>query len=669
MFANSFLRIRFLDRFGLGKRLLFAFIGISAFAFIAAGVSLFSFFTVDKALTQITRQQVPTALASLKLSNQAERMLPYATLLMASDTKLRQQNIFKDISQNANRLVDILSELKTDNADHEAVITLARFVRQIVDNFEQLDDLVADRIVASEGKKTLLRELSVEHKRIGRYLSPGIRNLGQYLGNKPHFDIQQKSDQNKALRIVASAPSPLAQLANISVYETLLDISNSLGIADIKLQLLPLKRQYISLTKAVSLMDDDIKKRLAPRISALGAFIDGPKGIAQARMGELKILASSERLVTENIRLSKDLSVSVEELVAGAIGAIEVETIEARDVQERSRLVLYVTVFLSLVSSILVIWLYVQRNLIARLTALSSAMLSIAKGDLKSELPRGGQDEIGRMAEALSVFRDTAIEVKESNLQEIKEAQAIAEHANQAKSEFLANMSHELRTPLNAVIGFSEVLEKQLFGPLGHDKYRQYASDIHGSGAYLLDLINNILDLSKVEADEMEIHEEEVDLRLVIEDAVSIVRHAARTAGLELEIDVPDEATGLYADRMRLKQILLNLLTNAIKFSPRNSRIVTRVGRDQTGRTVIRISDNGKGLAPDEIEIALKPFGQVADVMTRDQEGTGLGLPLCKSFMELHGGTLLLESELNHGTTVILTFPAERSLSVAGSAA
>jgi len=116
---------------------------------------------------------------------------------------------------------------------------------------------------------------------------------------------------------------------------------------------------------------------------------------------------------------------------------------------------------------------------------------------------------------------------------------------------------------------------------------------------------------------------------------------------------------------MRLKQILLNLLTNAIKFSPRNSQVVSHVGRDVTGRMIIRISDKGKGLAPDEIEIALKPFGQVADVMTRDQEGTGLGLPLCKSFMELHGGTLLLESELDHGTTVILTFPAERTLSAA----
>ncbi|MBT3702242.1 MAG: HAMP domain-containing protein [Alphaproteobacteria bacterium] len=665
MSANIFLKSGFRERFGLGRRLLFAFIGISAFAFIAAGVSLFSFFTVDKAITRITRHQVPTALTSLKLSNQAERLLPYAPLLMASDTMLRRKNIFKDISQNAGRLTDILSELKTDYADHETVLTLARFVRQIIDNFEQLDLLVANRIVASERKKTLLRKLSVEHKRIGRYLSPGIRSLGQNLGNKSHFDIQQKSGQNKALRIVASAPSPLAQLANISVYDTLLDISNSAGVADIKLYLLPLKRQYSSLAKAVSLMDDDIKERLDPRIEAFGSFIDGPKGIPQARRDELKILARSERLVAENIRLSKDLSVSVEQLVAGAIGAIEVETMEARDVQERSRQVLYITVFLSLVCSILVIWLYVQRNLIARLTALSDAMLSIAKGDLKSDLPKGGGDEIGRMAKALTVFRDTAIEVKESNLLEIKEAQAIAEHASQAKSDFLANMSHELRTPLNAVIGFSEILKKQLFGSLGHEKYLQYASDIHGSGTYLLDLINSILDLSKVEADEMEIHEEEVDLKLVIEDAVSVVRHAASAAGIELEIDVPDESPGLYADQMRLKQILLNLLTNAIKFSPRNSQVVSHVGRDVTGRMIIRISDKGKGLAPDEIEIALKPFGQVADVMTRDQEGTGLGLPLCKSFMELHGGTLLLESELDHGTTVILTFPAERTLSAA----
>ena len=645
------------DRFGLGRKLLLAFIGISAFAFIAAGVSLYSFFTVDRTMTRVTQHQVPATVTSLKLSTQAERLLPYAALLLASDTLVEQKNVSRDIRKKADSLNETLSTLKTVYFDAESVLALGRYVRWFVDNFAALDDLVSRKIIAGENKRALLRELSAKHKKIGRFLSPGIRKLRQQLPNSPKSVDATGRQATTENRIAASAPSTLAQLANLAVYDSLLAVADSESRQDIAVKVLPLGRQYEALEAAVGLMEDSIGKQLAPQISGLREFVDGNKSIARSREQELVILASSERLVTENREISRNLSIAVERLVGNAIQAIEDETRIAREVQDTSRHALFVTVALSLVCSVLVIWLYVQRNLVARLKALNAAMLSIAKGDLGGDLPRGGGDEIGQMAEALDVFRHTAIEVKETNLLEIKEAHALAEEANQAKSEFLANMSHELRTPLNAVIGFSETLKRQMFGPIGNNKYLQYARDIHSSGTYLLELINNILDLSKIEAHEMEINREEVDLRLVIEDAISVVRQTAAEMSLELEVEISSNASNLYADPIRLKQILLNLLSNAIKFSPRGGRIAVAANLNGEGQNVIKVTDSGKGMSVEEIDVALKPFGQVADVMTRDQEGTGLGLPLCKSFMELHEGTLLIESDPDQGTTVILNFP------------
>ena len=237
-----------------------------------------------------------------------------------------------------------------------------------------------------------------------------------------------------------------------------------------------------------------------------------------------------------------------------------------------------------------------------------------------------------------------------------------AESADQAKTSFLANMSHELRTPLNAIIGFSEIMKDQMFGPMGNDQYAQYSGDIHGSGKYLLNLINDILDLSKVEADAMELHDETIDIRSLVRDALSMVRERAAKSRTSVFAEIPEGSPSIKADHIRIKQIILNLLTNAIKFSPVGSSIDIEVLTDNSNRAVIRVVDHGNGVAPEDIETVLKPFGQVSDMMTREQEGTGLGLPLCKSFMELHDGTLAFESELGVGSTITLTFPTERTI-------
>ena len=247
----------------------------------------------------------------------------------------------------------------------------------------------------------------------------------------------------------------------------------------------------------------------------------------------------------------------------------------------------------------------------------------------------------------------------ESKNQELIAANEKAEFANRTKSEFLANMSHELRTPLNAIIGFSEIIQRETFGPCD-ERYRGYALDINRSGQHLLDLINDILDLSKIESGTDEIHEEQIEIREVIESVVTMVRGRARKGGVKLELEMPDHPPALRADSRKLKQILVNLLSNAIKFTDPGGKVTFRTWCRRGSGYVFQIADTGIGIALDDIPKALAPFQQVDGELNRKYEGTGLGLPLTKFLVELHGGSLDLQSRLGVGTTVTVRLPEER---------
>ncbi len=235
-----------------------------------------------------------------------------------------------------------------------------------------------------------------------------------------------------------------------------------------------------------------------------------------------------------------------------------------------------------------------------------------------------------------------------------------AEYANRTKTEFLANMSHELRTPLNAILGFSELMAQKLFGPIS-SKYVEYATDIHRSGRHLLELVNDVLDLAKLEAGKLELHETEIDLADLVEDAVKLVHKKAEDGNVRLGMKLSRDAVLLRADRRCVKQIVLNLLTNAIKFTPPGGAVVITADCDARGCVGVSIADTGIGMTEEEIEVALSPFGQIDSKLARNQEGTGLGLPICRSLLELHGGELLVASKPNCGTTMTARFPVVRT--------
>ncbi len=237
-----------------------------------------------------------------------------------------------------------------------------------------------------------------------------------------------------------------------------------------------------------------------------------------------------------------------------------------------------------------------------------------------------------------------------------------ADAANRAKSAFLANMSHELRTPLNAIIGFSEMMIKETFGTIGHDKYKEYLGDVHESARHLLEIINEVLDMSKIEAGRIELDESGVDVGETIESVTRMMASRAFGSNLKIKVNVPANFPGLYADQRLVRQIFINLISNAVKFSRPGGNIDINARMLRDGRLQVDIADEGVGIPTGKIRQAMEPFGQVSDRAenAQYQQGTGLGLPLARAMVELHDGELGLESELDKGTRVFITFPVER---------
>lgn len=279
-------------------------------------------------------------------------------------------------------------------------------------------------------------------------------------------------------------------------------------------------------------------------------------------------------------------------------------------------------------------------------------------------LPEPDFQQGDELAQALQIQLQEAL----AGLKAARRKADEADHANRAKSAFLAMMSHELRTPLSTIIGFAEMIEQQAMGPIGNAKYTSYAADIRESGQHLLGIVNDILDLSKVEAGKETLHEQDMPFEALLSGVRILVEGRAREAAVRLALDCPADLPGIRADKRRLTQILVNLLSNGIKFTPQGGTVTLRCRATAEG-FVLQAIDTGIGMAREDIPVALAVFGQVENAAKADVGGTGLGLPLAKALTELHGGSLELESELGKGTTVTLRLPAHRMLARQGSTA
>jgi signal transduction histidine kinase len=406
-------------------------------------------------------------------------------------------------------------------------------------------------------------------------------------------------------------------------------------------------------------VNDDSRRYRSNIAFSCGDIIKYGEKIAQfvgGRASPMVILQARERFETkaQNFRA----------LIQGAVEAEKAELDERQsqlngDIRV-SMLVAAVVGFLVILATLYCAF-HVADRVALPIRQLRDAAARVGEGEFAAPDLQETPDEIGEMAGSFRRMVSRLQDLMEGH----RERALAAEEASRAKSTFLATISHELRTPLNAIIGFSEILKTQMFGPLGSARYRGYADDIHGSAIHLLGLVNDLLDLAKAEAGKHELHEDMLDMAEIADTCRRLMAERAHEAGVRLEVADRLDGSMCRGDERKMRQILLNLLSNAVKFTPAGGLATIDLGLREDGGLQLAVRDTGIGMAAADIAKALEPFGQVADVLTRETGGTGLGLPLTVKLVELHGGSLTIESTPGAGTTVTLLFPAERTIRLA----
>jgi adenylate cyclase len=785
-----------LSRLAVRGRLLLAFFGISAFAGLAATAALYSFLQVGRALDRITAQRVPPALASLELSGQVERIVAAAPALLTVTSAAEHEPLSRTIAAEVTQLTRLVADLEQEELARAATQQIRSVVERLRTNLDALNALVGNRLDARQRKTALLGELSSAHIATQRLLEPGITvtdaKISQWRGRLKQPTLSPQD----LLASVLSRDELLSALALrdikatvASIYDTLLQAALVESAAELPVLAFPLRRSLSLLETTSPDIDPGLRQLLGPRIEEFRSFVTGANSIPEARRRELDVVAEGERLLAENRALSAQLTGAVKQLVDGAKQDIGQASVEARSVQRVSLGIMIAAVALSLTSSTLIVWLYVDRNLIARLTALRESMLAIAGGNLQASIPAAGKDELGRMAQALTVFRDTAKEVEAANLREIREARRrltdaiesisegfalydaedqlvlcnsryrellyppglkdaivpgmtfeavvrsaaekglirsadgridawvaervtqhrdprgphfqeradgtwirvnerrtedggtvgvytditelkrreedleqardVAQQATEAKSRFLASMSHELRTPLNAIIGYSELLEEEA----RDQRAEGFVPDlqrIHAAAKHLLELINAVLDLSKVEAGKMELYLETFEVAALVQEVAAVLEPLAHKNGNRLEVRCAPDAGTMRADLTKVRQVLFNLLSNACKFTDRGvvSLVVTREAAGGSDTLVFAVTDTGIGMTPEQMARLFEEFAQADASMTRRFGGTGLGLALSRRLCRMMGGDITVASKAGRGSTFTIRLPA-----------
>jgi len=764
-------------RVSVRGRLLIAFLGISAFAVLAAAASMWAFVELGRVVQRTTEEHAPAALASLELSRQAERIAAGAPALLAAPNEASRARVVADIRTQLAKLDVILAKLRETNAT--AVFgQIEASVTGLGSNLDALDKLVAEKLATAQQKAKLLSRLSTTVIGIHRLVAPVILVLDSQL---TAWRRAGGAEPSEVLAQAAAGFVPLqkAQLEIAALNDGLVKVAEAPSTGDLSLLSISLKRSLSALEAIASEFELSLRDRFLERVRELGTLAEGSEGLPAARQRELEALARGDRILAENAVLSRGLTEAVDRLVAGAESDIAAAGVESRRVRQVSTIALGTIVLASILSSALIVWLYVDRRLIGRLKALAGSMLRIAGGELHAPLPAPGGDEIGRMAEALRVFRDTAVEVEEQRLREgqvvldtidygvlildpglrvrmynrafvrlsgvdveilrtsphfrevmeaarragtyndvpgsdweayaetqlaeikggwvqprewrlpdgqtleyqcvplpdggrmityfdltrLKKAEAElliakerAELASRAKSDFLAAMSHELRTPLNAIIGIAEMLEEDVADD-AQSTLHEPISRILRARRLLLELINEILDLAKIEAGKLELHSEQIELDVLLDDILLTAGPLAEKNRNRLILESSRSLGRIMTDPMRLRQILLNLLSNACKFTEAGTvRLEAR--RDPDGSVRLAVHDTGIGIAPEKMGRLFQDFSQAGVPGDRRYGGTGLGLAISRRLARLMGGDIDAASEPSKGSVFMVRLPS-----------
>jgi adenylate cyclase len=807
------------DKIGLGLkgRLQLAFGAITLLVVIATGVGLYAFFQVGKSLQRITEEALPPALAASELSTRAEFIVGVGPTLLASSNVDEINRLSASVSTELVNVTKILYELRHADLDKAVLDAIGEAISNLGSNLALLQATTLEKVSAETRREALVEATFAAHREFDAIWEPRFADMrGKVLRLQRALvsSSEPQQDRRAELNSLDQAILALLPLEQIRrdfsmTFEIALRASTTSDPRELTEFKNQAQRSIRSIDGLVSDIDPDLSTELFRPIARLRANIRGETNIFGLRQTELETTAKSKQLIAENTALSTHLHNTVEQLVTGSREDIDTAALVANRAQQFNRNVLLSVSALAVMSSFLIVWLYVGRNIVARLTQLSGAMLAIAAGRREIPVPATGSDEVAAMGRAVEVFRQNAIEldhllaeraneairleklveertselqrrgavlrvtfdnmehgvlmfdrelklaawnrqvmellelpqaflenepryddylhflaergeyasgdaeaevrrltadvardyrwertrpdgtvleIRHSGLPEggciiiyaditerkryeeaLTAARDQAEAMSLTKSAFLASMSHELRTPLNAIIGLTEMMVSNA-PRFGTEKAAEPLRRVHRAGIHLLGLINQVLDLSKIEAGKLELSPETVNLAPLLEDVIGTARQLAEQNKNRLVVESPENLGTLTVDPMRLRQILLNLLSNACKFT-KQGEVKLRVKKVVDGRNWIEIAvaDTGIGMTPEQQAKLFEEFTQGDSSTARQYGGTGLGLAITRKLARMMGGDVTVASEPGKGSVFTVRLPGSAGVQARSS--
>jgi signal transduction histidine kinase/CheY-like chemotaxis protein len=625
----------------IAAKLLIAFIVIATLTALAALVAVLQFGRIEHAMGQLTGESLPAVKFSLAVETNARAIAAAGAQLAGAHSEEQRFQHMNSATERVGQLWSSLSQLRDATEDTATIERLQSLIAQIDAQIGQLDRTVRERITVNAALDNAISRLTRDSATLAErlLLLPRQNDTVQPIVNMLRGDTYRGVGY---LYRAATAPE-------------------TKSVADAQKQFTELSERFDEALKFLA-SENSIDRNEAVAIGtaarsvlAVGA---GPGGIFALRKSVLEQSASAEALQDGLDKSAADMQTLVAALVARAESEAAATTALTKRALENTRFWLIGISLLSLVVAIFIVWFFVLRYIIARLREVNNAMLAVASGNLDVKLPPTGPDELGDMSRALAVFRDNAREIRQAR-EEAEGARHQAEAASRTKSAFLANMSHELRTPLNAIIGYSEILREDA-QDRGDKTSEADLVKIETAGKHLLGLINDILDLSKIEAGRMDLHLEDVDLSKLAAEVKVLVTPLMDKNGNRFEIELPSGIGAMHVDVVKLKQSLVNLLSNAAKFT-KNGLVKLSVTKEKSvaGRPVFRfaVKDSGIGMNDEQMGRLFQAFTQADASTTRNYGGTGLGLTITKHFATMLGGDITVTSKPGEGSTFTIVLP------------